>query len=192
MQHRLKNREQLEQLGRHLRRPRSVGQAHRQIFLDRQAGEDLAPLRNVADTAADPLVRRLHADVDAVEVDAARAHGHDAHQAFQQRRLANAVAAEHDRDLAHRRFERDAAQDVRAAVVLVERLDLEKRLGVLPLPRAGEGRGEGRGRRKTLTPARSRQRERDVSGQGRPRRLSRRPERPRATLRPARCLRATP
>ena len=52
LQHLLEHREQLEQLGRHRARRRGcVGQAHAQVLLDRQAGEDLAPLRHVADAA---------------------------------------------------------------------------------------------------------------------------------------------
>ena len=86
-------------------RPRLVGQAHREVFLHREAAEDLAPLRHVADAAANALVRRVVRDVGAAEADTAGAHRHDAHQALQQRRLADAVAAEDHRDLAGCRLE---------------------------------------------------------------------------------------
>ncbi len=190
LQHLLQHREELEQLGRQLGRARAVGQAHRQVLADGEAGEDLAALRHVADAAADPLVRRLVGDVVAVEQHPARAHRHHAHQALQQRRLADAVAAEHDRDLADPRLERDAAQDVRAAVVLVQRLGLEQRLAC----------ARSAGRRAAPSPAAPpRGQRRRVSGkrrglisQGRPRPPSRRPGPRRASPRRGRCPRAAP
>jgi len=56
---------------------------------------------------------------------AAFAHRHQAHQATQQRGLAHAVATQQAGDLAQPGFEGQAAQDVAAAVVLVQRIDLE-------------------------------------------------------------------
>ncbi len=56
-------------------------------------------------------------------------HRHHAHQALEQRRLADTVAAEHHGDFAQAGLEGHAAQDVAAAVVLVETLDLQNGMG---------------------------------------------------------------
>ncbi len=69
LQHRPEDREELEQLVRQRRRSRLVGQAHGEVLRDREAAEDLAPLRHVADAPAHALVRRLAGDVVAVERD---------------------------------------------------------------------------------------------------------------------------
>ena len=79
---------------RHRRAARLVARPICRFSCDREASEDLAALRHVADAAAHALVRRLAGDVGAAEADRSRAHRHDAHQALQQRRLADAVAAE--------------------------------------------------------------------------------------------------
>ena len=71
--------------------------AHRQVLLDRQAREDLAALRHVADAAAARAGAASARDVLAVEHDAPRADRQQAHQALEQRRLAHAVAPEHAR-----------------------------------------------------------------------------------------------
>jgi hypothetical protein len=102
-------------------------EAHAQVLLDGEPAEDLAALRHVADAAAHALVRRVVRDVAALQADRSRLHRHDAHQGLQQRRLADAVAPEDDRDLADLRVEADVAQDVRAAVVLVDLIDLQHR-----------------------------------------------------------------
>jgi len=59
------------------------------------------------------------------EREAAAARLHQPDQRAQQRGLADAVAAQHDRHLAGACLEADAAQDVRAAVELVEVVDLQ-------------------------------------------------------------------
>ena len=104
---------------------RPVGQAHGQVVLHRQAREDFAPLRHEADAGARAFVGRAALDALAVELDVAALDRHQAHQAFEQRRLAHAVAAQQHGDLAGARLETDIAQDVRAAVVLLNVLDGE-------------------------------------------------------------------
>ena len=123
--HLLEHREQLEQLGRHRRAAGLVGQAHAQVLVHRQPAEDLAALRHVAHALAHALVGRVLVERVAVERDAAGADGDHAHQALQQRGLAHAVAAQDHRHLAGLRLEADVAQDVRAAVVLVDAFDAE-------------------------------------------------------------------
>ena len=127
--HLLEHREQLEQLGRHRRAAGLVGQAHAQVLVHRQAAEDLAPLRHVAQPQAHALVAGELVQRLAVQRDAAGADGHHAHQALQQRGLAHAVAAQDHRHLALLRLEGDIAQDVRAAVVLVDAFDLQHVIG---------------------------------------------------------------
>ena len=105
------------------RAPASRGGASRgpsRVLLDGEAREDLAPLRHVADAGARALVRRRRRELAVGEPDAAGGGRHEAHQRPQQRRLADAVAAEERRHLARRHLERDVPQDVAAAVVLVE------------------------------------------------------------------------
>ena len=94
-----------------------------QILLDGEPRKDLAALRHVAEPEPRARVRRQLGHVGAVEADRARARRQQPGEALQQRRLADAVAAENRRDGAGRRLERDVAQRVAAAVVLVERVD---------------------------------------------------------------------
>src|SRR5690606_16165438 len=96
-----------------------------QVLLDRQPAEYLAALGHVADAHRDPLLRREPVDPPAVEADLATADRHHAHDAAQERGLADAVAPKQHADLADRRLELDPAQDVAAAVELVDRVDLE-------------------------------------------------------------------
>ena len=124
-QHLLQDREQLEQLGRHSLAGRLVRQAHAQVLFHREPAEDLAALRHEADAGARALVRRRILDGLAVELDAAGLDGHQAHQRLEQRGLADAVAPQQHRDLAAMRLQAHVAQDVRAAVVLVDVLDVQ-------------------------------------------------------------------
>src|SRR5438132_931756 len=79
--------------------------AHPQVLLDGEAREDLAPLRHVADAGARSLVRLRVRQYLLLEGDAAAFRGHQAHQRFQQRGLADAVAAEECGHLACRHLE---------------------------------------------------------------------------------------
>ena len=65
-------------------------------------------------------IRRQAGELVAFEADAAARHRHQAHQAFEQRRLADSVAAEQRRTRAMRQLEAHVAQRLAAAVVLVE------------------------------------------------------------------------
>jgi len=123
MQHLLEHREQLKQLGRYRCAGRLVGQTHRQVFLHREPREDFAALGHEADTGAGALIRRGILNRLAVQLDAAGLDRHQAHQAFEQRRFADPIAPQNDRDLAQRGLQTHIAQDVRAAVILVDVLN---------------------------------------------------------------------
>ena len=99
--HLLEHREQLEERRRDRRAAGLGGQAHAQVFLDREAREDLAALRHVADAGADALVRRRVRDVLAVEARCVPVLvGTRPIRRLEQRGLAHAVAAEQRGDLA--------------------------------------------------------------------------------------------
>src|SRR3954466_1114173 len=68
--------------------------ADRDVLRDRQPGKDLAPLRDVADAAPRPLVRREPGHVLVLEPDGPGTDGQHPHDAPEQRRLADAVTAE--------------------------------------------------------------------------------------------------
>jgi len=61
----------------------------------------------------------------AVECDGPGAHRDDAHDAAQQGRLADTVAPEQHRAGRHRHIETDIAQNVAAAVILIDRRDVQ-------------------------------------------------------------------
>ncbi|MNN37171.1 hypothetical protein D3C81_1511060 [compost metagenome] len=100
-------------------------QAHQQVLLDAQAREDLAALGHVGDAGVHPLVRLECGDRLAFPVHAAFAGGQQAHQAAQQGGLADAVTAEQAGDFTDPGLEGQAAQDVTAAVVLVQGVDFQ-------------------------------------------------------------------
>ena len=74
-------------------------------------------------------------DLDAVEQDRAGARRHHAHQAFQRRGLAGAVAAEQRYDLVLLDPQRDVEQDVGIAVIAVEARDFEQAHAACTPPR---------------------------------------------------------
>ena len=94
---------------------------HLQVFQHRQAAENLAALRHVADAEPGDAVRRPARGVLAEDLDRALPRRRQADQAAHGRGLAGAVAAEHGDDLAFVHLERDAMQDVALAV---ERMDV--------------------------------------------------------------------
>ena len=61
----------------------------------------------------------------------ALARPHQAHDGLERRRLADAVAAEQADDLAGADLQRDAMQDVALAVIGVQALDPDQRLGAV-------------------------------------------------------------
>jgi len=125
VQHLLEHREQLVQLLGHGRAAGLGGQAHLQVLGHREATENLAALGHIAQPQAHPLIRLLVVDGAPIQLDVATLDGHQAHQAFEQRGLAHAVAAQDDGDLAHLGLEAQTPKDVRAAVVLIHTVDLQ-------------------------------------------------------------------
>jgi len=85
----------------------------------------VAALGYIGDTGLDPLLRFEAGDGFAFPFDAAVTGGYQAHQAAQQGGLAHAIAAQQAGDFADLGFEGQATQDVAAAVVLVQGVDLE-------------------------------------------------------------------
>ena len=100
-------------------------EAELEVLLHGEPRKDLPALRHVSQPEPGARVRRQPGDVRAVEADGAGARRQEPGDAFEERRLAHAVAAEDGGDGAGRRFERDVAQRMAAAVVLVERVDGE-------------------------------------------------------------------
>ena len=99
--------------------------AHLQVLLDRERGEDLAPLGDLADAEIADAVARLAGDVGAAEADAPGARRLDAGDGADQARLARAVGADDGDELALGRRQRDAVQRLGVAVEQVQLLDLE-------------------------------------------------------------------
>src|SRR5688572_9467380 len=120
VQHLPEHRKHRVDARRNLRAARLRRESHLEVLLDGEPRKDLAALRDVADAAAHPLVRRRAREIAAIEGDAAAFRRHETHERAQERRLAHAVSPEQRRHLARGQLERDVAQDVAAAVVLVE------------------------------------------------------------------------
>jgi hypothetical protein len=91
-----------------------------EILHHRQLGEDAAVFRHVAQAKARDLVRRQMVDARTFEGDLALARWHQPHDRLERRRLAGAVAAEQRHDLAGAGFQRNAVENMSAAVVGVE------------------------------------------------------------------------
>ena len=125
VQHLLEHRKQLKQLRWNRRTGALVRQAHAQVLFHRQARKDLATLRHKAYAQARTLVGREFVDRLAIKFDAAGLDGHQAHHGLEQRRLAHAIAAQDHCDLADLGLQAYIAQDVRAAVVLVDVIDFQ-------------------------------------------------------------------
>src|SRR3979490_1819485 len=116
-EHRLEHREHVED-----RRRDALG-SHQQVFFYAQARKDLAPLRHIAKTGARALIGPRAGEALVLEKNFSAPRGKQAHQRFEQRSLADAVAAQQGGDLPGRHLEAHVAQDVAAAVVLVESLN---------------------------------------------------------------------
>src|SRR6266496_3581773 len=118
------------QHGKHLEDPRgdrrtcgARRKAELEVLLDGEPRKDFSTLRYVAEAEPRAQVRRELGYISTVETDRAGARRQEPREALEQRRLAHAVATEDRRDRARRRFERDVAQRVAPAVVLVQRGD---------------------------------------------------------------------
>ncbi len=86
---------EVEHLPVHARAARGGGERGLQVLLDREEGEDLPPLRDVADAGARPLRRRQPGDVPALPADRAAAGALQPHDGAHQAGLAHAGVAEH-------------------------------------------------------------------------------------------------
>jgi hypothetical protein len=129
VQHLLEHREQLVQLGRDGRAAGLVGQAHAQVLLDREPREDLAALRHEADAGAGALVRRGVLDRLAVELDAADLIGTRPMSDLSSVVLPTPLRPRMTVTLPQLRLHAHVPQDVRAAVVLVDVLDVQHGAG---------------------------------------------------------------
>src|SRR4030095_10421404 len=123
VQHLAQHREHFEDTFGNWRVRRSRGESQSKILEDGKARKNLAALRYIAEPKARALMRRQRSHVGTVEVDRARARRKQSGEALQQRRLADAIAAQDCRDGAGWSLERDVAQRMAAAVVLIERRD---------------------------------------------------------------------
>src|SRR5882724_7111985 len=95
------------------------------ILADRQFGKDLPPLRHVGEPRCRAPVRRPCRYLGVVDQHTPPRRRKHAHQAFQERGLSGAIAAKHRQTLAGHDLEADLAQDLRAAVMLIQALDAE-------------------------------------------------------------------
>ncbi|MCY1359950.1 hypothetical protein D9M69_465550 [compost metagenome] len=89
---------------------------HREVFFHRERGEHLALLRHPAQPRAHALVRGPARDVGALPADRALHHAGVAHQRFEQRGLAHAVAPEDGQAFAGPQREVEAVEDHGVAV----------------------------------------------------------------------------
>jgi hypothetical protein len=112
---------------RHAAAARGGGERGLQILLHGEEGEDLAPLRHVADADAGAVLRREGGEILAGPFDAARLRALQPNDRAHQRGLADAVAAEDAGDAARLGDEINAAQAARGAVGEVEIGDLQHR-----------------------------------------------------------------
>ena len=119
-----------------LRIPRTLAAelaADQEIFLDGERGKQPPSLRHQRDAARHHLVRRSAADRHAMKHDGVVADRHRAGDAFQQRRFAGAVGADHRHHLALGDAHRDAEQRLEVAVMGVERAHLQQRISHRPV-----------------------------------------------------------
>ncbi len=106
--------------------PGWVGQhAHLQILQHRQLWEDLAALRHIADTCPRPDVRGGASEVSVLEQNSTAARAEQAHDALQERRLADAVAAHETHYLTRADFKVDVAQDLSLTVRHLQLFDAQ-------------------------------------------------------------------
>ena len=100
-----------KQLEHRVERPGARPRRDREIFLDRERGKNLALLRHPADAVAARAGAAAAREISCPrQSDAAGAQLRVAHDGEQQRRLADAVAAEHREAAVLRQFQRNAVQ----------------------------------------------------------------------------------
>src|SRR5271169_1405211 len=86
---------------------RQAGESGLQVLLDREQRKNLAPLRHIAEAEPGALMRGERSHLLAVPLDRARSDAVLADDGAQERRFADAVAAEHAQDSADFGLERD-------------------------------------------------------------------------------------
>ncbi|MCY1461746.1 hypothetical protein D9M71_794330 [compost metagenome] len=101
-------------------------QRNRQVLFRRHFRKDRASLLHMAQAAACPRAGIRAGDVFAIEHDLARCRD-DAGDAFERRRLAGTVRAEHDADFAAPCNQVDPANDRNAAAIDEQSLDVQRR-----------------------------------------------------------------
>ena len=104
------------------------------VFFHRQAPEDLPALRHVGNPGMHPLVRFERGDGLAFPLHVAFLDGQQAHQALEQGGFADAVSAQQARDLTDADGKRQPAQDVAAAVELMQFFNLQHVCPLLTAP----------------------------------------------------------
>ena len=102
--------------------------AHHQVLGDAEEGEDLAPLRRMADAEAHDLVGGQAGDAAAGEADLAAGGVEHAGDGSEYGGLAGTVGAEHGDDAAWLHLQRDAADGLDGAVEGLDIGDAEQRL----------------------------------------------------------------
>ena len=97
-----------------------AGQAHQQVFLHRQAPEDLPVLGHISDPGVNSLVGLERGNGLVLPGHAAFPDGQQTHQALEQCGLAHAVTAQQASDFADFDLKRQAAKNVAATVELMQ------------------------------------------------------------------------
>ena len=115
-----------EQLVDALGRPRAGLGDRGEVLLDRERLEDVALLRDPADTGMRPLLRTHAGDIAPIEADAAAAIARNADDRVHQRCLSHAIAAEHGEGLSFCKAEGDAAQHHGLAIARRQLFDLDQ------------------------------------------------------------------
>src|SRR5439155_1017066 len=115
--------------------------AELEVMQPGQLGEDVAPLRDVADALGDQLTRRAVGDFAVVEEDPSGAHRQHAERRLEGRRLARAVRADDGGDRAAQHIERQPVQDRLLAVAGDDVLESEDVRSGQDKPRSPWDRG---------------------------------------------------
>ena len=98
---------------------------HAQVLLDREPGEYAAPLGHIAHAQARTVACIRTGDVAAAKGDAALHDRQQARDGFDQRRLADAVAADNRDDLARAHLERDLADNGNTAIARCDGIECQ-------------------------------------------------------------------
>ena len=102
-----------------------LGAAHAQIVVNREAGENLAPLRHITEPQPRATIGLGRGHVVTVKAHKPAGRRQEAHQRLEQRRLAHAVVAENSDELALVDGEADPVEDRNAAVACTQPRHIE-------------------------------------------------------------------